>query len=136
MRILSIDYLHATSQFHFATILSPWIRRALIAGGFGTGERSRVPAEVISVVPYHDLSAIEDPESIEKSDIENVPVTRLRRGTSAYGTTDAETLSLENTPYFHFDVVAAVRIAEGNVMNSIAVASTDSVSVGKRRSRD
>ncbi|WFD33427.1 hypothetical protein MCUN1_000240 [Malassezia cuniculi] len=38
-------------QFHFAHLLSPWIRRALLAGGFGTGTVSRHITEVASVVP-------------------------------------------------------------------------------------
>lgn len=38
-------------QFHFAHILSPWIRRALLAGGFGTGTIPRRVTEIASVVP-------------------------------------------------------------------------------------
>ncbi len=34
-------YAAQNVEFHFANILSPWIRRALLAGGFGTGEASR-----------------------------------------------------------------------------------------------
>ncbi len=38
--------------FHFCTILSPWIRRALLAGGFGTGKLLRErPLEIAATVP-------------------------------------------------------------------------------------
>src|ERR1700729_2626647 len=41
------------SQFHFATVLSPWIRRALVAGGFGIGTSTiTIHQEIASVVPY------------------------------------------------------------------------------------
>ncbi|GAA6008582.1 hypothetical protein JCM10207_007166 [Rhodosporidiobolus poonsookiae] len=41
-------------QFHFATILSPFIKRALLAGGFGTGvgwSGNERPLEIAAVVP-------------------------------------------------------------------------------------
>lgn len=38
--------------FHFCTILSPWIRRALLAGGFGTGKPVHErPLEIAATVP-------------------------------------------------------------------------------------
>ena len=34
-------------EFHFAGVLSPWIKLALVAYGFGTGEPlARIPAEI------------------------------------------------------------------------------------------
>jgi sodium-independent sulfate anion transporter 11 len=39
-------------SFHFSGILSPWIQRALIAGGFGTSDRPlNIPVDVATVVP-------------------------------------------------------------------------------------
>ena len=38
-------------EFHFANILSPWVRRALIAGGFGTGKPIKHTLEIAPVVP-------------------------------------------------------------------------------------
>jgi sodium-independent sulfate anion transporter 11 len=41
-------------EFHFSGILSPWIRRALIAGGFGKGARGNgARVEIAPVVPPH-----------------------------------------------------------------------------------
>lgn len=66
-------------EFHFATLLSPWIRRALVAGGFGTGD-SRLSdlAEIAGIVPYHGGHA--DPQNQERptrlgEDVENKGVT-------------------------------------------------------------
>ncbi|TFY76919.1 hypothetical protein EWM64_g7091 [Hericium alpestre] len=42
-------------EFHFATILSPWIRRALVAGGFGTGRGASANLrEIAPVYAYRD----------------------------------------------------------------------------------
>lgn len=43
-------YADGPIEFHFANILSPWIRRALLAGGFGTGNTSGRIVEVAPVV--------------------------------------------------------------------------------------
>lgn len=37
-------------EFHFATLLSPWVRRALLAGGFGTGSTQGHVIEIAPVV--------------------------------------------------------------------------------------
>lgn len=45
-------YADREIEFHFATILSPWIKRALLAGGFGTGKSLfERPLEIAPVVP-------------------------------------------------------------------------------------
>ena len=38
-------------EYHFANITSPWVRRALIAGGFGTGTPLKDIVEIAPVVP-------------------------------------------------------------------------------------
>ncbi|WFD18906.1 hypothetical protein MCAP1_001119 [Malassezia caprae] len=53
-------------QFHFAHILSPWIRRALLAGGFGTGRLQRHVTEIASVVQQGDARPIVGPEAEER----------------------------------------------------------------------
>lgn len=44
-------YADDAVEFHFANILSPWIRRALLAGGFGTGATRGHITEIAPVVP-------------------------------------------------------------------------------------
>jgi len=53
-------------QFHFAHILSPWIRRALLAGGFGTGRLQRHVTEIAPVVQQGDARPIVGPEAEEQ----------------------------------------------------------------------
>ncbi|CBQ72830.1 probable Sulfate permease [Sporisorium reilianum SRZ2] len=43
-------YADAKVEFHFANILSPWIRRGLLAGGFGLGFPSKRITEIAPVV--------------------------------------------------------------------------------------
>ena len=44
-------YADREVEFHFAHITSPWVRRALIAGGFGAGKPLKEIIEVAPVVP-------------------------------------------------------------------------------------
>jgi len=97
-------------EFHFATVLSPWIRRALIAGGFGTGIPSATVQEVAQVVSYR-----QDPsdgftyksDDIESGDLKKRPsrsVSSTAEGFAPVNSTD--------TPFFHLDLTAAVKAAE------------------------
>ncbi|KAK0210542.1 sulfate transporter family-domain-containing protein [Desarmillaria ectypa] len=98
-------------EFHFATILSPWVRRALVAGGFGVGSlSSKIPQEIAAVVPYRDSLRDRNniiPESGPK-DIESgnkgSPTQEVPAGFTS--------LLAAETPFFHFDLAAAVRAAE------------------------
>ncbi|KAJ3558108.1 hypothetical protein NM688_g1116 [Phlebia brevispora] len=56
-------------EFHFATVLSPWIRRALVAGGFGTGARLNGPTEIAQVVSFGDVRS--SPPTEKNLDIED-----------------------------------------------------------------
>ncbi|KAL9935567.1 hypothetical protein V8E36_005915 [Tilletia maclaganii] len=47
-------------EFHFASVLSPWIRRGLLAGGFGTGSADRTITEIAPVVPHHEYLTREE----------------------------------------------------------------------------
>ncbi|KAF8964017.1 sulfate permease [Flammula alnicola] len=102
-------------EFHFATILSPWIRRALIAGGFGTGISSSTTQEVAAVVTYREDPS-EFPE-IEKEDIESAELKKRRSASkSPIPVTDGYTLIIStDTPFFHIDLAAAVRAAESGL---------------------
>ncbi|EIW70806.1 solute carrier family 26 (sodium-independent sulfate anion transporter), member 11 [Tremella mesenterica] len=68
-----------TVEFHFCGILSPWIRRALIAGGFGQGQpRSGTALEVAPVVPQENSRSPVDERRIERAitgDGSNTPIT-------------------------------------------------------------
>jgi sodium-independent sulfate anion transporter 11 len=105
-------------EFHFASILSPWIRRGLVAGGFGTGEDGRViPHEVAPVVPppsgdYHgpndEYSAPAPSPNGDKKDAE---LGDSRSAKSSVTEFEAPIVS-RSTPYFHLDLNSAVRAAQ------------------------
>ncbi|KAJ4488210.1 sulfate transporter family-domain-containing protein [Lentinula aciculospora] len=114
-------------EFYFASILSPWIRRALVAGGFGVGtSSSRAPHEIAAVVPYRDglgdrqLSDLRQNvrEQNDDSDIEK------RFSTSAQGKNSVTSFEIGtgyapllpvDTPFFHLDLESAVRAAESGL---------------------
>ncbi|KAF8633738.1 hypothetical protein AX17_004394 [Amanita inopinata Kibby_2008] len=100
-------------EFHFATILSPWIRRALVAGGFGTGISQNAPRDIAEVVPYRDGRTNDiDQETMASSDAESGDTRKGLRGLpSPYTPGYAPVLPVE-TPFFHLDLQGAVRAAE------------------------
>jgi sodium-independent sulfate anion transporter 11 len=51
MRRQITKYADRDVEFHFANIISPWVRRSLLAGGFGTGQPAAEFTEVAAVVP-------------------------------------------------------------------------------------
>lgn len=124
-----------TKQFHFATILSPWIRRALVAGGFGYGTlSSRMHEEIAPVTRYHD-EYIADPEHADPSkgsqqqveDPEASPgVGQNSVRSSSEGTVDdfGAPMMLPSTPFFHLDLATAVRAAEGGVTRASSFMET------------
>ena len=96
-------------QFHFATVLSPWIRRALIAGGFGIGISPK--NDNTSAIPYqysggdgadvlHEVRTTEDEEY----------------GGSKKGYEPQQAPAV-GTPFFHLDLEGAVRAAESGLGN-------------------
>ncbi|KAI5124536.1 hypothetical protein M0805_003059 [Coniferiporia weirii] len=105
-------------EFHFANVLSPWIRRALVAGGFGIGRPSAgVPAEIAPVVPatYDDS----DREDFKKSPSDDPESNIKRRTLKSTANSDlSRAFNLNNsvgssaTPFFHFDLETAVKAAE------------------------
>ena len=117
-------------QFHFASILSPWIRRSLVAAGFGIGSPDlHVRQEIAPVTRYHD-QFISDPQHSEESHYEEVGSSKIRdpedivvasSPVSSNSTLDnraedgAGTLVPSTTPHFHFDLAAAVQAAERSV---------------------
>ncbi|KAG8748933.1 hypothetical protein FRC12_013710 [Ceratobasidium sp. 428] len=111
-------------EFHFASILSPWIRRALVAGGFGTGEAGRIiPHEIAPVVPTQSgqytgpndeyaVGNLNEPRSpTDKKDLEDYTENGLRSRASSQTELEAPIVS-RSTPYFHLDLSSAVRAAQ------------------------
>jgi sodium-independent sulfate anion transporter 11 len=100
----------APVPFHFATILSPWIRRALVAGGFGGASADGArPSEIAPVVRGADahgdaLATPRTPFALGDGDVE---APRELGATESY-----DTLVPHDTPFFHFDLPAAVAAAE------------------------
>ncbi len=108
-------------EFHFATILSPWVRRALLAGGFGIGDGSHIPVEVAPVVPAHDQeydhvaddwrlhhgSSGDDLEGNGDDKVDSSDSGRDGTKSSSQGP-----LVSTLTPFFHVDLPSAVRAAE------------------------
>ncbi|KZT11507.1 sulfate permease [Laetiporus sulphureus 93-53] len=121
-------------EFHFATILSPWVRRALIAGGFGTGApASSLPTEIAAVVPYRggqSMTKATDQQMVD--DLESTwPVSEEPR----FDTEETVSLDLQDTPFFHFDLVSAVRAAESGTLSresdSSSITKSEDVSYDK-----
>lgn len=113
-------------------MLSPWTRRALIAGGFGIGIGDYDPTsnvrEIAAVVPYREGQRDETIEESKRPDIEsgveNKRPSRSRE-TAVYGEDGAALVPLD-TPFFHFDLVGAVRAAEGGLMRQLSRRSSTS----------
>ncbi|EGN96006.1 hypothetical protein SERLA73DRAFT_170446 [Serpula lacrymans var. lacrymans S7.3] len=119
-------------EFHFATILSPWIRRALIAGGFGIGvSASDAPIEIAPVVPYRggrsgDWQGDVTTTSSQAEDVEAHGVKSISN-TASFPITVVDTNSTEGapllpveTPFFHFDLTTAVRAAESGAGKAVS----------------
>jgi len=117
-------------EFHFATVLSPWIRRGLIAGGFGVGDTNSASnnREVAAIVPYRGGRRYETPEDKIRADLETGPNDkRPSRSceTAVYGEDGAALVPLD-TPFFHYDLVGAVRAAESGLMRQLSRRSSAS----------
>jgi solute carrier family 26 (sodium-independent sulfate anion transporter), member 11 len=95
--------------------LSPWIHRALTAGGFGLGiSSSKVPRDFAAVVPYRDgRSSLPDSNDLESEDIEE-GIKKSHHQVES-GDIEYEPLLPINTPFFHIDLQSAVRAAESGV---------------------
>ncbi|KNZ75409.1 putative sulfate permease C3H7.02 [Termitomyces sp. J132] len=108
-------------EFHFATVLSPWIRRALIAGGFGIGiSSSGILPDLASVVPYGENSTnfIATQDVNLAHDLESGSV-KKSHDESESQSESSEPIISQDTPFFHIDLVSAVRAAESGIGRSI-----------------
>jgi sodium-independent sulfate anion transporter 11 len=121
-------------EFHFATILSPWIRRSLVAGGFGYDPRTRSlpPAElheVVTVEPPYDILQT-GPSKSATTDIEAREVKGIETADSSYGAIhrgEASAVQVD-TPYFHLDLPGAVAAAEAGLLKISPQLSRQSIS--------
>ncbi|KXN82526.1 putative sulfate permease C3H7.02 [Leucoagaricus sp. SymC.cos] len=107
------------TDFHFATIQSPWIRRALIAGGFGFRKSySKAPCEFAAIGSCRDSDAELHPETSSQSttDIETGDTKKQEREEEAgVAVMKWKPLLSQDTPFFHVDLVAAIRAAESGL---------------------
>jgi sodium-independent sulfate anion transporter 11 len=115
-------------EFHFATILSPWIRRSLVAGGFGYDRGSQHPLQP------HDVAAIEQPYDAlqigpSSTDIEAVYTKDIAPADPSYGAiyrSEAPAVQVD-TPYFHLDLAEAVAAAEAGLSKLSSKSRTPSL---------
>ncbi|KAI5788944.1 sulfate transporter family-domain-containing protein [Peziza echinospora] len=112
-------YADREVEFHFANIISPWVRRALLAGGFGTGIPLKDIVEIAPIVPNSSATI-----HINSSDEELGPVQRFKNHVFSSNFRDKrfehrEEYDLEEvdskdelwgpllpseTPFFHIDI--------------------------------
>ncbi|KAI0303406.1 sulfate permease [Multifurca ochricompacta] len=114
-------------EFHFASILSPWIRRSLIAGGFGYDRRIQSPHRL------HDVAAIASDGNLQSdkptaTDIETGGWEEPSLTGSSYGEIhhgEASVVQVD-TPFFHLDLAEAVAAAEIGLLKLSPQSSTSS----------
>jgi len=110
-------------EFHFATVLSPWIRRALVAGGFGIGTSTiTIPQEIAAVVPYrggnrNNFTSDEDrqPDDAEAQGIKHDIFSQSSSAGDHSQSMGDLPLYPVDTPFIHFDLTSAVSAAESSV---------------------
>ena len=114
-------------EFHFASILSPWIRRSLVAGGFGYDHRSRPDSW------HHDVAAVSPPYNVGSSsfDTEARESKEVPFPDPSYGMIDqGEASAVQvDTPFFHLDLAEAVAAAEAGLLFPQAPPSVKDVEV-------
>jgi sodium-independent sulfate anion transporter 11 len=104
-------------DFHFATILSPWIRRSLVAAGFGYDLKSQALARP------HDVATVDPPYDILQSgpsskDVEVGDTKEIVAADRSYGSIQSGEVSVVqvDTPFFHLDLAEAVAAAEAGLL--------------------
>ncbi|KAG8217441.1 sulfate permease [Butyriboletus roseoflavus] len=111
-------WTNAPVEFHFASIHSPWMQRALLGGGFGTGTPTRLPSETAPVATYGGghMAAWKSKAHSEtpRTDVEAHETYQSPLSHEREGVLESTPLLPEATPFFHFDLVAALRDVEGN----------------------
>ncbi|KAM0749048.1 putative sulfate permease [Meredithblackwellia eburnea MCA 4105] len=102
-------------EFHFASLLSPWIRRALLAGGFGRVQTSR-PVEVAPIVTGEFAAE----PGVARQFQRRIPTSpAAEKDEEASGSDSVKGSDLEGpvvsplTSTFHLDLASAVAAAVG-----------------------
>lgn len=108
-------------------MLSPWISRALIAGGFGIGESSSNIRDIAAVVPHDD--AREFPQLTHDQDIES-SINVIKRKPASSSRSEIEPVIDTLTPFLHVDLTSAVRAAESGLR--VVDSDSDNVELLKR----
>ncbi|CDZ97673.1 Sulfate/bicarbonate/oxalate exchanger SAT-1 and related transporters (SLC26 family) [Phaffia rhodozyma] len=136
-------YANAPVSFHFSGIVSPWVQRALVAGGFGIGTQTGpAPAHVATVVPQFsdNLRSVQDDPEGQITLARNTTVTGHQRRREEYAEEKLKAESLDGqsevfeplisskTPYFHFDLEEAVRAATADARRERPVSEDFDVS--------
>lgn len=128
-------YADQSVEFHFAAVLAPWTRRALIAGGFGYGApRHYGPAEVAPALPpidilspadrarqdaeafesrhygIHPQAAAPRQQRVEDAEAKGVADEFDKSGTRSVSSTTSSEVPLlsQQTPFFHYDLASAI----------------------------
>ncbi|WWC89475.1 uncharacterized protein L201_004399 [Kwoniella dendrophila CBS 6074] len=79
-------------EFHFCGILSPWIRRALIAGNFGQGGENRKGTQLeVAPAVIQNLQGVASPAPQPERDQDGFPINQ--------GSRDGRTLDIETGEY-------------------------------------
>jgi sodium-independent sulfate anion transporter 11 len=94
--------------------LSPWSRRALVAGGFGYGAScSKCPREIAPIIPSFDSETEKEHYTgdIETGDVK----VQVRDEEEAAELRNWEPLLPQETPFFHLDLQSAIRAAESGL---------------------
>ncbi|KAI5783648.1 sulfate permease [Geopyxis carbonaria] len=115
-------YANRDVEFHFANIISPWVRRSLLAGGFGAGQpRAAAWApDVAEVVPgladrrFHRDDNYED----------------LEREAATEGQREWGPALGADTPFFHVDIPDLSRLAWEDEKHEKGLEVKPQVSVG------
>ena len=89
--------------------MSPWIRRALIGGGFGVPLNGMSPFEIANVVPYS--TGYTEFERVSADDTESASP-KASRPPIEEPSSSSDAVVSPDTPFFHLDLASAVRAAE------------------------
>lgn len=121
-------WINGPVEFHFAAILSPWTRRALVAAGFGYDHH------VQSTRPHDVAAIVDDPQTLHPipKDVEAGDSKVIADYDPTYGRVqrgEASAVQID-TPFFHLDLAEAVAAAEAGLLK-LSPTSSERSGMGK-----